>query len=114
MEYRPTRQSALAAAEALAPFIAEHYHATGEDLADAAAADSRLMGLASVYAELPAVVEEAARRAAREHPRDPEASAYHQALGAEANQLLNDTAEAIRHRLERLRGRDGGHSNRKP
>jgi hypothetical protein len=51
------------AAIALAPFLAEHYYATGRDLVDVAALDQAIMGLAAAYAQLPALAQQTSRPA---------------------------------------------------
>jgi hypothetical protein len=97
MAYRSRREAVLAAAEALAPLIAEHYSATGEDLTAAAADDRRLMSLAALYAELPSIAEEAGLLAANQH--ESADAEDERALTRSADSLLHETAEAIRHRL---------------
>src|SRR4051812_26439516 len=99
-----TNQSAddlYGTAVALVPFLAEHYYATGEDLADAAAADRRILGLAAAYARLPALAQKAGEAAAR--PELPaEAVSASRSLCHEVDDLLYDTAAAIRDRLSAL------------
>jgi hypothetical protein len=92
-------------AVALAPFLAEHYYATGEDLADAAAADRRILGLAAAYARLPALVQKAGEAAASPQ-LPPEAVSAGRSLCHEVDDLLNDTAAAIRRRLDILAGHE--------
>jgi hypothetical protein len=93
------------AAIALAPFLAEHYYATGRDLVDVAALDQAIMGLAAAYAQLPALAQQTSEAAAR-----PGISATVAARGRllcrQANDLLSETATAIRDRLGALADRD--------
>lgn len=85
----------------LVPFLAEHYYATGEDLADVATADRKILGLAAAYARLPAMAQKASEAAASpELP--PDAVSSGRSLCHEVDDLLNDTASAIRHRLNAL------------
>ena len=81
------------AAIALAPFLAEHYYATGRDLVDVAALDQAIMGLAAAYAQLPALAQQTSEAAAR-----PGISATVAARGRllcrQANELLSETATA--------------------
>jgi hypothetical protein len=57
------------AAIALAPFLAEHYYATGRDLVDVAALDQAIMGLAAAYARLPALAQQTSEAAAASQRR---------------------------------------------
>ncbi len=90
-------------AGALAPFLAEHYYATGQDLADAAAADDKILVLAAAYARLPALAQQAGEAAAQTDPSVEGASAE-QLRWRQVDALLNETAIAIRHRLSVLAG----------
>ncbi|ADB34639.1 hypothetical protein Kfla_5633 [Kribbella flavida DSM 17836] len=81
----------------LAPFLAEHYAATGQDLTALAATDQKLLALARVYAGLPGIAEEIAETTIRPDTARRQARIRH--LYHQANDMLNDTAVAIRHRL---------------
>jgi hypothetical protein len=100
-----------AAAIALAPFLAEHYHATGRDLVDVAALDQMVMDLAAAYAQLPALAQQISEATAR--PGIPWPVAAHgRRLCWQANELLGETATAIRNRLGVLADRDRRYSRR--
>lgn len=91
-------------AAALAPFIADHYSKTGQDLAADAAADETLLCLAAIYAELPALAQEAGEASARAGNRSRPGNGRH--LCREANELLTETGNAIQHRLQTLAERN--------
>jgi hypothetical protein len=91
-------------AHAVEPFLAERYCATGEDLADVAATDRILLGLASLYTRLPGLVQQAAEAGVRIDV--PARSALRgRELCREANSLPYETAQAIRCRLRVLAAR---------
>jgi hypothetical protein len=104
-------QSAVLAAVTLAPFLADYYYATGQDLADAAALDQTVLDLAAAYAELPGLAQQAGEYAAR---TDASAAviAHAQRLCRQINDLLAETATAIQHRLRILSNRNDHHSRR--
>jgi hypothetical protein len=81
------------AAIALAPFLAEHYYATGRDLVDVAALDQAIMGLAAAYAQLPALAQQTSEAAAR-----PGISATVAARGRLLCRQAKRTAERDRYR----------------
>ncbi|NUR94522.1 MAG: hypothetical protein HOV67_04595 [Kribbellaceae bacterium] len=105
MNDRMRQETAIAAAEAVAPLIAEHYYATGDDLSEEAADDAHLMDLALLYAELPAVMDDAGQQCAAVEPGDVATAVHNKGVHDEANQLLKDTADAIRRRLTQLAGK---------
>jgi hypothetical protein len=89
------------AAAVLAGFLAEHYYATGQDLADVAAADPAILDLAAGYDRLPALAEQTSELAARDDVSDRTIDRSLVAL-AQVNKLLNQTAVTIRQRLRAL------------
>jgi hypothetical protein len=92
-----------AAAIALAPFLAEYYYATGRDLVDVAALDQAIMGLAAAYAQLPAL----AQQTSEARPGiSATVAARGRLLCRQVNELLSETATAIRDRLGALADRD--------
>ncbi|GAA1558960.1 hypothetical protein GCM10009789_10480 [Kribbella sancticallisti] len=89
----------------LAPFLAEHLHATGQDLTAVAATDDKLLVLAAVYARLPAVAQGVGEANAAMPAPSPAVEDGQQLL-VQVNDLLGETADAIRHRLRTLSDRN--------
>ncbi|WBQ08414.1 hypothetical protein [Kribbella sp. CA-293567] len=102
-----TDEEKIRTACALAPFLAEHYYATGRDLADEAAADLKVLDLAAAYAELPVLAQQAGEAAAQPGLPPTVASAG-RALWSQVNDLLGEVATAIRDRLRALAARADG------
>jgi len=95
------KDRARAAAEALAPFLAEHYYATGVDLTENARLDRVLLRIAGLYADLPALAEQAAELCAGGDRLGAEPVRRRgRGLHRQTNLMLSETADAIRHRLQ--------------
>lgn len=87
----------------LAPFLAEYQALTGLDLADRAVGDSVLLGLAAMYAALPRVAEQSAECWLRDHDATVDRASHRDwQLNQQANDLLPEVSQAIRHRLRDL------------
>jgi hypothetical protein len=97
---RNPRARALAV---LAPFVAEYQAMTGMDLSDRVLGDSVLLSLAAMYVSLPRAAEQTAETWMRECSIAVDRASHPSwQLNKQANELLPEVAEAIRHRLRYL------------
>lgn len=97
---RSPRTRALAV---LAPFVAEYQAMTGMDLSDRVLGDSVLLSLAAMYASLPRAAEQSAETWMRDCQQAVDRAANPDwQLNQQANDLLPEVSEAIRHRLRYL------------
>jgi hypothetical protein len=105
-------RAAVQAAVTLAPFLADYYYATGRDLADAAALDQTILDLAAAYSELPGLAQQAGEYAAQTGASEA-VVAQAQRLCRQINDLLGETAAAIRNRLGVLSDQNEHHGHRR-